>query len=99
MDIQLFHDFNLHVDGFKEIRSNIFMQRSNTLPKFAGTGGTAIYGNMGKMKNVGFDMSMNYHKRINKNFFISARGRSLLQRTPFLKGTNLLISSIRNYPA
>lgn len=85
MDIQLFHDFNLHVDGFKEIRSNIFMQRSNTLPKFAGTGGTAIYGNMGKMKNVGFDMSMNYHKRINKNFFISARGTFTFAKNTILE--------------
>lgn len=74
IDVQLFRDFNLHIDGFREIRKNIYMQRSNTLPIFVGTGGTSIYGNLGKMRNVGFDLSMDYNKRIGKDFFISARG-------------------------
>lgn len=85
MDLQLFHDFNLHIDGFKEVRHDIFMKREGTLPTFVGTGSTTIYGNMGKMKNIGFDMSMDYNKRLNKNFLISARGTFTFAKNTILE--------------
>lgn len=85
VDLQLFHDLNIHFDGFKEIRHDIFMQRQGTLPTFVGTGSTAIYGNLGKMKNVGFEMSMDYNKRINKDFTISARGTFTFAKNTILE--------------
>ena len=73
-DIQLFHQVNLNFDVFKEIRSKIYMQKVNTLPDFIGTGETKIYENSGKMKNVGFDIALDYNKQITKDFFLSFKG-------------------------
>lgn len=73
-DMQLFHQVNLDFDVFKEIRSKIYMQKVNTLPDFIGTGETKIYENSGKMKNVGFDIALDYNKQITKDFFLSFKG-------------------------
>lgn len=73
-DMQLFHQVNLNFDVFKEIRSKIYMQKVNTLPDFIGTGETKIYENSGKMKNVGFDIVLDYNKQITKDFFLSFKG-------------------------
>ena len=74
VDMQLFHQVNLNFDVFKEIRSKIYMQKVNTLPDFIGTGETKIYENSGKMKNVGFDIALDYNKQITKDFFLSFKG-------------------------
>ena len=73
-DMQLFHQVNLNFDVFKEIRSKIYMEKGNTLPDFIGTGETKIYENSGKMKNVGFDIALDYNKQITKDFFLSFKG-------------------------
>ena len=73
-DMQLFHQVNLNFDVFNEIRSKIYMQKVNTLPDFIGTGETKIYENSGKMKNVGFDIALDYNKQITKDFFLSFKG-------------------------
>lgn len=73
-DMQLFHQVNLNFDVFKEIRSKIYMQKVNTLPDFIGTSETKIYENSGKMKNVGFDIALDYNKQITKDFFLSFKG-------------------------
>lgn len=73
-DMQLFHQVNLNFDVFKEIRGKIYMQKVNTLPDFIGTGETKIYENSGKMKNVGFDIALDYNKQITKDFFLSFKG-------------------------
>ena len=73
-DMQLFHQVNLNFDVFKEIRSKIYMQKVNTLPDFIGTGETKIYENSGKMKNVGFDIALDYNKQVTKDFFLSFKG-------------------------
>lgn len=73
-DMQLFHQVNLNFDVFKEIRSKIYMQKVNTLPDFIGTGETKIYENSGKMKNVGFDIALDYNKQMTKDFFLSFKG-------------------------
>lgn len=73
-DMQLFHQVNLNFDVFKEIRSKIYLQKVNTLPDFIGTGETKIYENSGKMKNVGFDIALDYNKQITKDFFLSFKG-------------------------
>lgn len=73
-DMQLFHQVNLNFDVFKEIRSKIYMQKVNTIPDIIGTGETKIYENSGKMKNVGFDIALDYNKQITKDFFLSFKG-------------------------
>ena len=73
-DMQLFHQVNLNIHVFQEIRSKIYMQKVNTLPDFIGTGETKIYENSGKMKNVGLDIALDYNKQITKDFFLSFKG-------------------------
>ena len=87
-DMQLFHQVNLNFDVFKEIRSKIYMQKVNTLPDFIGTGETKIYENSGKMKNVGFDIALDYNKQITKDFFLSFKG-TLTYEPPFQLYPNL----------
>lgn len=73
-DMQLLGSLNINIDYFKEIRDKIFMQKVNTLPTFIGTGATKIYDNIGKMKNEGVDISVDYNKQITKDFFMSFKG-------------------------
>jgi len=73
-DIQLLRSLNLNFDVFKEVRSKIYMQKSNTIPTFIGTGSTKIYDNCGKMKNAGVDLALDYNKQITKDFFLSFKG-------------------------
>lgn len=96
-DMQLFRQLNLNIDFFNEIRSQIYMQRVNTLPTFIGTGNTKIYDNIGKVKNQGFDISFDYNNQITKNFFLSFKGtftyahNTILERDepPFQQFPNL----------
>lgn len=73
-DMQICHQMNLNIDFFKEIRSQIYMQKVNTIATFIGTGDTKIYDNSGKMKNMGFDFSLDYNRQITKDFFLSFKG-------------------------
>ena len=61
-------DFNL--DIFRENRSNIFMKRT-IIPTQSGFI-NAPWANFGKVTNGGVDMSLNFHKQWNKDWFTSA---------------------------
>lgn len=74
IDLQIWNDLGIHVDWFRENRHDIFVKRTKTIPVFIGTGTTTIYGNVGKMKNEGIDVALDYNKQINKNLFISFKG-------------------------
>jgi len=84
-DMQLFHDFNLNVDIFKEVRDKIYMQKTNTLPVFVGTGSTKIFANIGEMKNVGVDFSVDYNKQITPDFYLSFKGTFTYAHNTILK--------------
>lgn len=73
-DLSLFNDVNISLDIFKERREKIFLQRTNSIPTFIGTGKTSIYGNVGAVDNQGLDFSVDYNKQVNKNLFISVKG-------------------------
>lgn len=97
MDLQLFNSLNLTFDVFKEIRRDIFLSRSGTIPNFLGMAGATVYGNLGKMKNEGMDFSLDYNKQVNKDLFISFKGtftyahNTILERDepPFREYPNL----------
>ena len=74
LDVKLFKDeFSLTVDLFLENRTNILLERSSSLPGYAGF--QAIpYGNVGESKTVGIDGNIEYNKRINEDFAFSLRG-------------------------
>lgn len=71
IDTQLFRSLNINVDAFKETRTNIYMSRTNSMPLAYGTGNTMIYSNIGKVKNRGIDISTDYNKQFNRDFFLS----------------------------
>lgn len=70
-ELGLFYDLDLQVDAFREIRSNIFMQR-NTIPSQAGFLSTP-YANFGKVENKGIEAQVTYNKRFNNDISLSAR--------------------------
>lgn len=83
-DIQLFNALNLTVDGFKEIRSDIFQQKQS-IPGYLGTTGTTIFGNFAKVKNWGFDVSANYNKRFGKDWTVQFQGTFTFARNVVLE--------------
>ena len=72
------------VDLFQEVRSGIFLERG-TVPAFLGTATTKVYGNLGKVRNRGLDLSMDYTHQIGKDFFISAKGTFTFARNRVLE--------------
>ena len=81
MDLSLWNSFNFTLDVFKEIRSDIFMERQQ-ISDYWGISGydkwmnlkTKVYGNLGKVENKGLDFSVDYAKKINKDWDISFKG-------------------------
>ena len=84
LDLQLFHSLNFTVDAFREIRRDIFQQR-NSIPNYLGTAKTAVYGNLAKVKNFGFDLSLDYGKQINKDLAIQFKGTFTFARNEILE--------------
>ena len=72
-DIQLFRELNISVDAFREIRRDIF-QQMYSIPNYLGTADTKLYGNLAKVKNWGFDASVDYGKRINRDLSVQFKG-------------------------
>lgn len=74
LDLQMFNsDLNITANLFKENRSNILLKRDNSLPGFAGFQ-EVPFGNVGKSKQKGFDGSLEYRKKLNKDWSIEVRG-------------------------
>ena len=72
IEIGLWNELDFQLDLFKERRTSIFMQRA-TIPSQTGFINNP-YANYGKVDNKGLDLSLNYNKRINKDWNISVRG-------------------------
>lgn len=73
MDLQLFHDLNLNVDIFREQRRDIFQTRG-TIPNYLGTAATEVYGNLAEVRNQGLDLSVDYGKKIGKDWTVQLKG-------------------------
>jgi len=81
MDLSIKNSLNVTVDFFREIRRNIFMER-RSIPEFVGISPkdkwidltTKVYGNLGRVKNKGFDLSIDYAKQISSDFSASIKG-------------------------
>lgn len=84
IDLQMFQNFNLTVDAFQEIRSDIFQQKYS-IPNYLGTAGTTIYGNLAKVKNWGFDFSLDYGKQITHDFSMQFKGTFTFARNKVLE--------------
>lgn len=84
MDLQLFNSVNFTIDGFQEIRQDIFQQKKS-IPNYLGTAGTVVYGNLAKVKNWGFDASIDYGKQLNRDLSIQFKGTFTFARNKVLE--------------
>ena len=77
VEMTFFDKLKLQVDWFREKRSGIFLQRSS-IPEYVGIT-TKPYVNMGKMRNSGWDGSLQYDQKIGQVNF-SAMGNFTFAR-------------------
>ncbi len=74
IDVKLFNsDLSLTFDLFYERRNQILLERSQSLPTFAGFQ-QVPYGNVGITETKGFDGDLEYNKAINKDWRLVLRG-------------------------
>ncbi len=84
LDLQLFNSLNITFEGFQEIRDNIFQARQS-IPLYFGTSNTTVYGNFAKVKNWGFDLSVDYGKQFNRDFSMQFKGTFTFARNRVLE--------------
>ena len=82
IDLKLFIVFDL----FKERRENILLKREHSIPSFLGYNTSAPYGNIGIIENKGFDGTIEYNKRINKDWVIALRGNVTFNKDKWIQG-------------
>lgn len=83
-DLHLMHDWKIVMDFFRENRSNIFQQRG-TIPTYLGTANTAVFANTASVRNQGFDLSVDYGKRIDKDWTVQMKGTLSFARNKVTK--------------
>ena len=87
IDLKLFNDaLSIVVDLFKERRENILLKREHSMPSFLGYNTSAPYGNIGIIEKKGFDGTIEYNKRINKDWVIALRGNVTFNKDKWIQG-------------
>lgn len=87
IDLKLFNDdLSIVFDLFKERRENILLKREHSIPSFLGYNTSAPYGNIGIVENKGFDGTIEYNKRINKDWVIALRGNVTFNKDKWIQG-------------
>lgn len=82
LDLTLFDKISMELDFFHDMRSRIFMERTQ-LPDIMGIP-TTPYGNVGKMRNYGWDGTLSYHDKIGKDFSYELRGNFTVTKNKIL---------------
>lgn len=70
------------VEGFYELRDNIFLQPQTS--QVAGLQSVA-YANMGKMSNRGIEITLEYNKAFNNGLILTARGNYTFARNKYIE--------------
>ncbi|WP_320979333.1 TonB-dependent receptor [Bacteroides sp.] len=87
IDIKLFNDdLSIVFDLFKERRENILLKREHSIPSFLGYNTSAPYGNIGIIENKGFGGTIEYNKRINKDWVLALRGNITFNKDKWIQG-------------
>ena len=87
IDLKLFNDdLSIVFDLFKERRENILLKREHSIPSFLGYNTSAPYGNIRIIENKGFDGTIEYNKRINKDWVIALRGNVTFNKDKWIQG-------------
>jgi TonB-linked SusC/RagA family outer membrane protein len=85
VDIKMFkNDLSVVFDLFKEHRTDILLSRSLSIPSFLGYQSNP-YGNVGIVDNMGFDGTLEYTKRIDKNWKVTVRGNVTFSKNNWVK--------------
>ncbi|WP_430973325.1 TonB-dependent receptor [Sunxiuqinia rutila] len=83
-DFRLFDKINVVADFYREVRDGIFLSRQ-VIPTSFGTDGTNIYGNLGKVENKGFDMSLDVNHKFSSDFSMQLKGTFTYARNKVLE--------------
>lgn len=86
VELGLFNDFRLTSEVFYEIRNNIFLQ-----PQVSEVSGlqNAMYANLGKMDNRGFELTLEYNKAFSKDFIFTTRGNYTFARNKIIDNSRV----------
>ncbi len=79
LELGLFNTLNIEAAYFTEDRTGIFMRRTS-LPSSTGLLGVTPYGNIGRVKSHGVDLSAVYNKQFGKDWSLSLRGTFTFSR-------------------
>jgi len=82
VEMTAFKDIKFQLDYFYDKRSGIFIQRQST-PSVVGIN-TDQYVNLGKMRNRGVDLSLQYDHTFASGLYLSARGNYTFNRNKIL---------------
>lgn len=66
------NNLTFHADYFKDWREGIFLSRGD-IPAYVGLVNAPL-GNLGKVNNQGFELSVDFHQQINDDWFLSFMG-------------------------
>ena len=83
IDLGMFNDrLSLHVDLFKEDRSGLLVQRTESIPEVSGFQTSQLpYANIGKSQNKGIEAMFEAKNTTSKGFFYSFRGNFAFTRS------------------
>lgn len=73
-DLTLFNSLSVSLDWFTETRKDIFMRRIIVPAESGIIGDLRPYANLGKVKNGGIDLSVEYNKAFSKDLIVSLKG-------------------------
>ncbi|WP_316793667.1 TonB-dependent receptor [Pedobacter frigoris] len=98
MDVNLMNKLNIVVDIYRENRSGIFLQRAG-IPGFFGTDGTNVYSNIGKVRNQGLDLALDYNHDFGSGFFMTLKGTFTYARNKVINNDEPLFTKYKNLSA
>lgn len=97
IEIGLFNSLNITIDWFTETRKDIFMKR-NIIPAESGIiGDLRPYANLGKVKNGGIDLSIEYNKAFKKDFIVSLKGNLTYAKNKVLEADEPIYPENESY--
>ncbi|TKG93881.1 SusC/RagA family TonB-linked outer membrane protein [Puteibacter caeruleilacunae] len=83
-EMGLFNSLDIVFDYFEEDRKDIFLQR-RSIPYSIGVGAARPWANVGRVKNKGFEFSLNYGKQVNHDLYLSARATFTRAKNKFVE--------------
>lgn len=96
-DLTLLNSLSVTLDWFTETREDIFMQRVIVPAESGITGDLRPYANLGKVKNEGVDLSIEYNKAFSKDLVVSLKGSLTYAKNKLLDADEPLYSENEAY--